>query len=69
VEVEKIFKSGLLANSQPVYAAIFQKGDLVGSVTQMIKKERLGAGRFGRGYTGCLTNIVIALQDCIQKPT
>lgn len=34
----------------------------------MIKKERIGGGKFGKGYTGCLTNILLNLREYLEKP-
>jgi hypothetical protein len=66
VEVEKIIKISIASNSSDVYLAMFKKGDFVGNVMQMIKKERM-ASKLSKGYAGCLTNILICVKDSIKK--
>jgi|JI6StandDraft_1071083.scaffolds.fasta_scaffold20517_5 hypothetical protein len=68
VEVEKIVKASLISNNENVYIAMFKKGDFTTCVAQMIKKER-EASKFGKGYAGCLTNILIAVRDIIKRDT
>jgi hypothetical protein len=68
VEVEKIIKTSVASNSSNVYVAMVKKGDFVGNVLQMIKKELI-ASKFSKGYAGCLTNILIYVRDSIKKDT
>ena len=68
VEVEKIFKQAFESQSEVTYGNIFKKGDFVGRVTEMINNEKT-VTKFGKGYSGCLTNILIALNEGINKET
>lgn len=68
VEVEKILKSVFHCSNESVYHALFTQGHFLEKLKDLIRKEGDG-GKFGKGYSGFLNNILSALKQEFEDDT